>query len=604
MAASTQNKPEDSKSKLVSTLIKIEGEVLDTNYSIFKIVTFKEVNKISRAQIHIYGGDSSLNKFEESDDGNFDIGSNIEIFLGYDQKNTVVFKGIIEKHGISIKSGFQKDSSKSLLVIDCVDKAVMLTNSYTTEIFQNKTDSQILRQILQKIPSLSCNVADSQFEHSVFPKYNSDDWSFILKRAKQNGFVVINSNNSISINSPNVDSKGSELVVSNGGATVSFDAKIDTSTQLNSLKINSSDSFKGDTFSKISVEPSEFITKSTNKSNTKNLLTSPQELEINLAQDIDASELKVLADSYLKILRLQKIIGEVTFKGVTTININTIVTLSGFGKKFDGEVYVTAVNHEASEGTILTNISFGIKKSVFSKEQFINKNVITEKIEGLHIGTITQIDEDPKNENRLKVTIPALQEGGEGIWAKLTHFYTTTEGGSFFIPDVGAQVVISFISNDTRFPIILGCIYTSSQEPYTNIENENSLKSIVTKNKSMLEFDDSENKITLTTAEGNSIIINEKNKEIIISDENSNIIKTSSAGIDISSNGNIKISAKGNIEMSASKKMSIKAISDLNAEALNITQSADSAFTAKGNATAEISASGQTTVKGAIVMIN
>jgi len=37
---------------------------------------------------------------------------------------------------------------------------------------------------------------------------------------------------------------------------------------------------------------------------------------------------------------------------------------------------------------------------------------------------------------------------------------------------------------------------------------------------------------------------------------------------------------------------------------LNITQIANVAFTAKGTATAELSASGQTTVKGAMVLIN
>jgi hypothetical protein len=37
---------------------------------------------------------------------------------------------------------------------------------------------------------------------------------------------------------------------------------------------------------------------------------------------------------------------------------------------------------------------------------------------------------------------------------------------------------------------------------------------------------------------------------------------------------------------------------------VNISQSAQASFTAKGNASAELSASGQTVVKGAMVMIN
>lgn len=62
--------------------------------------------------------------------------------------------------------------------------------------------------------------------------------------------------------------------------------------------------------------------------------------------------------------------------------------------------------------------------------------------------------------------------------------------------------------------------------------------------------------------------------------------------------------AKGNILLDATSKVSVKAKSDVGLEGMNVKATAKVGFTAKGNATAEISASGQTTVKGAMVMIN
>ena len=56
--------------------------------------------------------------------------------------------------------------------------------------------------------------------------------------------------------------------------------------------------------------------------------------------------------------------------------------------------------------------------------------------------------------------------------------------------------------------------------------------------------------------------------------------------------------------MQAVNEISVKSDADVTLEGLNINQSANATFTAKGSASAELSASGNTTVKGAIVTIN
>ncbi|MEE4286863.1 MAG: hypothetical protein V2I31_11965, partial [Mariniphaga sp.] len=68
--------------------------------------------------------------------------------------------------------------------------------------------------------------------------------------------------------------------------------------------------------------------------------------------------------------------------------------------------------------------------------------------------------------------------------------------------------------------------------------------------------------------------------------------------------GDINIKSKKNVNIEATSNISLKATSDFKAEGLSVDLSAQTSFTAKGNASAELSASGQTTVKGAMVMIN
>ena len=56
--------------------------------------------------------------------------------------------------------------------------------------------------------------------------------------------------------------------------------------------------------------------------------------------------------------------------------------------------------------------------------------------------------------------------------------------------------------------------------------------------------------------------------------------------------------------MDATMKLSATAKQDVSLEGLNVKAQAKIGASVKGNATAELSASGQTTVKGAMVMIN
>ena len=604
MSLTTDKKPLDSLHKAPSSQIKVNGEILSANYEINKITTFKEVNKLSRARIIILGGDHTKNTFEESEDKIFDIGNEIEIKLGYDQKYTLVFEGIIVKHSISIKEGFVKTKSKSKLIIECADKAIMLKNTYTSAIFKEKTDNQIINNIINNVPGLDASVDSTDYEYTVLPKYNSNDWNFILERAKYNGFFVLNSNNKITIKDPNVGAIGPAVNITNGTGTISFAAHLDSENQFNTLKLVSRDSFNNETYSKVGSEPNDINTNDTNTSKSLSRKTSPSEVEINLPHDIDSNELKGMADSLTKISRFQRISGNAKFKGVLDIDLDMVVNLKGFGNRFDGNVYISAVSHEIEEGRIYTEIEFGMKEDFLNQRNIFDKNQITNSISGLHIGQVGQIHNDPENQYRIKVQIPSLNDIGDGIWAKLTHFYSGTESGVLFIPEVGTQVVVSFIANESRFPVVLGCLYTNDKKPAESILEENDIKCFVTKNKLKISFNEKNKEISISTPAGNTIILNEENKEISIEDQNNNFIKTSPSGIELNSGKDIKITSSGTLQLNAKGKISLSSNSDVNIEGLNITQSADVKFSAKANSNVELTSSGIAVFKGSLVQIN
>ena len=606
MALTTNKNSLDSLYKAVSSQKKIDGQVLSSIYEIFKIETFKEINKLSRAKIEILGGDYTKNTFDESENSVFDAGNEIEIQFSYDQKPVTVFQGIILKHSISVGEGYLKRKTKSKMVIDCVDKAVILKNTLIDTVYTEKTDQQIINNLINNVSGLKANVESTTYEHSVLPKYNIDDWHFILERAKYNGLLVLNSNNKLSVKDPSVGEITPEVNITNGGGTLSFEARLDSDKQYDKIQLASRDSFSDEVFTKSGADPNEITTNSKNDPKNISKKSSPSELNINLPHDVDSNELKVLADSLTKVSRLQRVSGRVKFKGVLDLDMDTVVSLSGFGNRFDGNVYVSAVSHTIEEGRIYTEIEFGLKEDFFNPKNIFDRNNLVNSISGLHFGKVLQIHNDPDNQYRIKVEIPILNDLGNGVWAKLTQPYAgETNGGTFFIPEVGTQVVISFVGNDSRYPIILGCLYTDSRRPYKSIEEENDFKCFVTKNDLKIQFNDGEKEIMIKTPAGNEIILNEQKSEIVINDANGNQIKTSENGIDLSSNGKLNIKAISGLSITCGGGIELDSkLSDVSLKGGNITNKASSKFSIDAVSALDIASSGIAELKGSLIKIN
>lgn len=558
--------PSDSLNEIASFDIKVGGTQIESSYKLFRIQIFKEVNKLSRATISIMGGDPKENNFDESEESIFATGSEVEISLGYEQSNILVFKGIISKHALQIKKGFQTSATNNLLIIECVDKAVKLTNTYTTEIYEDKLDSDIITMLISNAPGVTKTVSFTSVINDFLPKYNCNDWDFIIQRAEANGMIVLNSDNVITVTEPKPLLTIPELTLTYGNGMIDFHAEVDATTQYSTFDIISYDPFNEEAVSSVSQEPS-LVDQGNLEGLTISKDVSPSKNELSISSILTSSEAKNIADAYLMKSRLSRLVGKICVKGINNIDIGSIVTLVGFGARFSGMAYVTYLSHEFQGGSFKTWIGFGMRYNPIENKNKIDISKYTSKIEGLHIGKVTKIDADPNDELRIQVNIPTLKATGDGLWAKLATLYAGEEAGSFFIPEVDSQVVVSFLSNDSRYPVILGSLYTKTTKPYKTIDPENQFKAILSKEKLTLEFDDVEKIITVKSSDDNYIKIKETDKEIEITDINKNTILTSADGIKLDSAKDITIEAKGKITLKGSKGVNIDGGSKLTIKA-------------------------------------
>jgi uncharacterized protein involved in type VI secretion and phage assembly len=70
--------------------------------------------------------------------------------------------------------------------------------------------------------------------------------------------------------------------------------------------------------------------------------------------------------------------------------------------------------------------------------------------------------QDPQNRNQVQVRLynaDAIAGQDGPVWARVAVPFAGGSRGSFFIPDVGDEVVVAFVGGDSRCPIVLGSLW-------------------------------------------------------------------------------------------------------------------------------------------------
>ena len=593
--------PTDISDPTVRCTIKVNGSPIKDSYPLQSVNITHELNRISNAEITLIDGTLDPADFPISESADLIPGNTIEITAGYGSDAEIsIFKGVIVKQAICINNG-----TLSTLNITCKHKAVTMCYNKTEAQFTNKTDSAIITDITSNYGLDAIIDTTTPVPEVMFQKL-ATDWDFILSRADFNGFVISLVDDEIIIGKPSIDSSA-VLRIAYGESMLSFNAELSAEKQPTSLQVSSWD-IKQQSLLVSSADEPVLNVQGNLSAKTLSGTLNQKELKLTSNTPLTKEDLTVWGNASLLRIRLAALRGSVSFMGNAAVKPNTLIELSGVGDRFNGNAYVTRVNHQIESGNWITEVQFGLDdKFAFEYTDFSYPDALGQlpAINGLQVGVVKKLFNDPNAQFRILVTLPSHAENQYGIWARMANFYATNTAGTSFLPEVGDEVVIGFLENDPRYPIILGSLYsTANPASATPGDNNNYIKTISTKSKLKISFDDEKKVLHLKTPGGNYITLSDDAKSIEIKDQHSNTITMDSNGISVQSAKDIVLNAKGNISLTAGQNIDVDAKMDVKISGLNINNTASVGFVAEGATTAELSASGQTTVKGAIVMIN
>jgi uncharacterized protein involved in type VI secretion and phage assembly len=195
-------------------------------------------------------------------------------------------------------------------------------------------------------------------------------------------------------------------------------------------------------------------------------------------------------------------------------------------------------------------------------------------VRGVSVAVVAQ-NKDPEGLGRVKIRFPWRENPDESHWARIAVPMAGGGRGTWFLPEVGDEVLVACDAERVEYPYVVGCLWNGQDKPpQTNADGKNDIRMIRSRSGHEIVFDDG--------AQGRIDIHLKDDKRRLRMDQN---------GIEISDDSGNSItitSSPGNIAIKSNVSVSIESTT----------------IDIKAKASMTLQASGTLTIKGAVVMIN
>lgn len=585
---------------VVKLELSVNGQALDAIASLVSVRIQRAVNRIPTARLEFSDGDMPNQRFPISDADDLKPGATLAISAGYQDGTESLFQGVVMRHRVKVIG-----HNEARLIVECSDVAVKMTVGRRNANYIEMNDADIIGALASR-HGLTATVDESDVVYGELAQHYCTDWDFLLSRADANGWLVAVKDGEMTVQTPTAD--GSPLLtVTYGQDLIEFDADIDARHQYGSAQAFTWDPKTQDVLEGTAADPASLPKQGDLDSATLSEVVGLALLRLQAGAPLQQSALASWAKAQQLKAGLARVRGRVRFQGSALAQVGALIEVVGVGSRFSGPVLATGVRHEIVDGNWFTEVDFGLAPDWFTERTDVVAPAAAGLLPGVHglqVGVVAKLEEDPAGEHRVQVKVPVLQAETEGVWARLMQPHASNGFGSFLLPEVGDEVVLGYFANDPSHPVVLGSLYSSSRKPPYTLEAANDTKAWVTRCLARIEINDKDKVITVLTPGKNQIVLSDKDQSITVLDQHQNKVSLTSSGIELNSPKDIVLKASGGIQLTATAAISISSQADVKTSGMNVQSEAQIGFSAKGNATAELSASGQTVVKGALVMIN
>lgn len=157
---------------------------------------------------------------------------------------------------------------------------------------------------------------------------------------------------------------------------------------------------------------------------------------------------------------------------------------------------------------------------------------------------------DPDDQGRVKVKLPwSLDPSGAAYeaWARLATMMAGNDRGSWFVPDVDDEVLVSFGGGDPSQPFVVGALWNGKDAPPQAMDSagNNDKKVLKSRNGVKVTLDDTDGAeaFVVETPGGQRITLQDGPGSVTVEDANGNSIKLETSGITIQASAKVTVQA-------------------------------------------------------------
>lgn len=126
---------------------------------------------------------------------------------------------------------------------------------------------------------------------------------------------------------------------------------------------------------------------------------------------------------------------------------------------------------------------------------------------GVYAATVVDV-RDPEALGRVRVRLTSRKVPGvERAWTRLATLMAGDGRGTWFVPDVGDEVLVAFEAGDPALPYVVGALWNASAKPPESMDagGDNPRRVIATRSGARIAIDDAAQSVEIADANGNSI---------------------------------------------------------------------------------------------------
>jgi len=300
-------------------------------------------------------------KFEVNHPGMFRFGDKVEISLGYKDKLFQVMTGIIT----SLSWSFDEENYLDLTV-EGYDYLFLMMKNEKYHSWNNKTDAEVIKEIVQKYPFKKLSIESTSVEYSHIRQEGESDFNFLKRLAQRNGYEYISEGETFIFRYPGVEKK-EIFVLKLGKDLLEFAPKMDIVQQVSAVRVVG---WNPESKKEIIEHAKKEDIKDVDRDGKTGAQTIQSICKEEVIKEVRAAvqnneEAKLLAKSILFDLEYSMVQAQCKAIGIPELRPGQVIQLKGVGDLFSRKYYVEKVTHEMGSNGYDTN--FTVKGNTYNE---------------------------------------------------------------------------------------------------------------------------------------------------------------------------------------------------------------------------------------------